>query len=38
MPQGRQRALLLISETRDHGSHFAKLDDVVNLIGDSKPA
>jgi VWFA-related protein len=30
---GRQRVLLLISETRDHGSHFAKLDDVVQLIG-----
>ena len=25
--------LLLISETRDHGSHFAKLEDVVKLIG-----
>jgi hypothetical protein len=32
-PEGRQRVLLLISETRDHGSHFAKLDDVVRLIG-----
>jgi VWFA-related protein len=32
-PEGRQRVLLLISETRDHGSHFAKLDDVVQLIG-----
>jgi VWFA-related protein len=32
-PEGRQRLLLLISETRDHGSHFAKLDDVVKLIG-----
>jgi VWFA-related protein len=32
-PAGRQRVLLLISETRDHGSHFAKLDDVVRLIG-----
>ena len=32
-PQGRQRVLLLISENRDHGSHFAKLDDVVKLIG-----
>ena len=27
--------LLLISETRDHGSHFAKIDDVVTLIGNS---
>jgi VWFA-related protein len=32
-PEGRQRVLLLISETRDHGSHFAKLDGVVKLIG-----
>jgi VWFA-related protein len=32
-PEGHQRLLLLISETRDHGSHFAKLDDVVKLIG-----
>jgi len=32
-PEGRQRVLLLISETRDHGSHFARLDDVVQLIG-----
>jgi len=30
---GRQRVLLLISETRDHGSHFSKLDDAVRLIG-----
>jgi VWFA-related protein len=32
-PEGRQRLLLLISENRDHGSHFAKLEDVVKLIG-----
>ncbi|HMH06093.1 MAG TPA: hypothetical protein VK579_05355 [Terriglobales bacterium] len=25
--------MLLISETRDHGSHFATIDDVVTLIG-----
>ena len=25
--------LLLVSETRDHGSHFAKIDDVVTLSG-----
>jgi hypothetical protein len=31
-PQVRQKVLLLISETRDHGSHFAKIDDVVTLI------
>jgi VWFA-related protein len=33
LPEGRQRVLLLISETRDHGSHFAKLDDVMTLAG-----
>jgi VWFA-related protein len=32
-PEGRQRVLLLISEHRDHGSRFAKLEDVVQLIG-----
>lgn len=32
-PEGRQRVLLLISEVRDHGSRFAKLDDLVKLIG-----
>src|SRR6202142_4400764 len=34
-PEGRQRVLLLISETRDHGSMFAKLDDVVRLVGET---
>jgi VWFA-related protein len=33
LPEGRQRVLLLVSETRDHGSHFAKLDDVMTLVG-----
>jgi VWFA-related protein len=33
LPEGRKRVLLLISETRDHGSHFAKLDDVMTLAG-----
>lgn len=32
-PPERQRVLLLISETRDHGSKFTKLDDLVPLIG-----
>jgi VWFA-related protein len=32
-PEGRQRVLLLISETRDHGSHFAKIDDAMRLVG-----
>jgi VWFA-related protein len=31
-PEGRKRVLLLISETRDHGSHFAKIDDAVRLV------
>lgn len=35
LPQGRQRVLLLVSETRDHGSHWATVEDVVSLIGDS---
>jgi hypothetical protein len=30
-PAGRQRVLLLTSETRDHGSHFAKIDDAVKV-------
>jgi VWFA-related protein len=34
VPQGRQRVLLLVSETRDHGSS-AQVDEVVKLIGDS---
>lgn len=33
-PEGRLRVLLLISETRDHGSHV-KLDDAVSAIGQS---
>ena len=36
-PRERQRVLLLISETRDHGSHEAKVDDVVAAIGQSNP-
>jgi VWFA-related protein len=35
VPRGRQRVLLLISETRDHGSQKAKLDEVVTAIGNS---
>lgn len=31
-PEGRERVLLLISETRDHGSN-AKIDDLVARIG-----
>jgi VWFA-related protein len=33
-PSERERVLLLISETRDHGSHTAKVDDVVTEIGE----
>jgi VWFA-related protein len=35
VPEGRQNVVFLISETRDHASHFAKIDDVVTLIGNS---
>ena len=31
-PEGRKRVLLLISETRDHGSKFTRLDDALALI------
>jgi VWFA-related protein len=34
-PEGRQRVLLLISETRDHGSRFTKIDDAIQLIGET---
>lgn len=34
-PGDRERVLLLLSETRDHGSHFATLDEVVRLIGEN---
>jgi VWFA-related protein len=34
-PAERQRVLLLVSENRDHGSHFTKIDDVVAAIGSS---
>jgi VWFA-related protein len=37
-PKERQRVLLLISETRDHGSHAAKVEDVVAEIGQSNTA
>ncbi len=38
IPRERQRVLLLISETRDHGSHEAKVDEVVQEIGQSNTA
>jgi VWFA-related protein len=34
-PQGWRRLLLLISETRDHGSHAVKIPDVVTALGNS---
>src|SRR6202041_614801 len=37
-PRERQRVLLLISETRDHGSQQVKVDDVVAEIGQSSTA
>lgn len=37
-PKGQQRVLLLISETRDHGSTGVKVEDVVSAIGQSNTA
>jgi VWFA-related protein len=34
-PKERQRVLLLVSETRDHGSHVVTLEDTVQAITDS---
>ncbi len=34
-PKGHLRVLLLIGETRDHGSHAAKIEDVVTAVGNS---
>ena len=36
-PRDRLRVLLLISETRDHGSH-TKLEDAVAAIGQAIPS
>lgn len=35
VPKDRKRVLFLISETRDHGSHSATIDDVIKAIGNS---
>jgi VWFA-related protein len=35
VPQNRKRVLLLIGETRDHGSQSATIDDVIKAIGNS---
>ena len=32
---GRRRLLLLVSETRDHGSHLSSIDDAVSAVGAS---
>jgi len=34
-PDGRRRLLLLVSETRDHGSHLSSIDDAVSAVGAS---
>jgi VWFA-related protein len=34
-PEGRRRLLLLICENRDHGSHFAGIDDAIAAVGAS---
>jgi VWFA-related protein len=34
-PDDSRRVLLLISETRDHGSHTVKLDDAIAAVNDS---
>ena len=35
VPKNRKRVLLLISETRDHGSHSATIDDIIKALGNS---
>ncbi len=35
VPKNRKRVLLLISETRDHGSHSATVAEVIKAIGNS---
>ena len=35
VPNDRKRVLLLISETRDHGSHNATIDDLIEAIGNN---
>jgi VWFA-related protein len=34
-PKERQRVLLLVSETRDHGSHVVSIEETVRAIADS---
>jgi len=33
--EGRRLVLLLITETRDHGSKFTRIDDLVRLVGEN---
>jgi VWFA-related protein len=35
VPQNHKRVLLLISETRDHGSGTVKIEDLIKAVGDS---
>jgi len=35
VPPSRKRVMLLISETRDHGSRSATIDDVITAVGNS---
>ncbi len=37
-PANRSRVLLLVSETRDHGSHYTRFEDLIQEIGDSNIA
>jgi VWFA-related protein len=37
-PANRTRVLLLVSETRDHGSHYTSFEDLIREIGDSNIA
>jgi len=38
LPSNRLRVILLVSETRDHGSHSTKIEDLITQIGDSNIA
>jgi VWFA-related protein len=38
LPANRLRVILLVSETRDHGSHSTKVEDLIRKIGDSNIA
>lgn len=37
-PANRSRVLLLVSETRDHGSHHTRFEDLIQEIGNSNVA